>query len=325
MPFGYVAKPKNVLDNLFDDCNKENSTPNAPRTRYTVVTEQRKKLSASLEKRKRHITEMETFIENNSSIAMRTRFTNDNVELPNIPIPERLTHILSDDMISTAIRLIMKLTDEKANSSTISTKGVIERAADYLDVSETKLRELRDQYFAVRGNAMPFKSEVRSCPIRLNGKIRKEWFGPLREEISRIRLTVGKAVEIPHIIQWFRDSQNMTVTRCEVYYALKKMGFLFGKTKKLLLRRESDRITALRRKYLKTRIIHDGIIDKRKKSFVDHADGVRGPNQREFCYLYLDESYVNRNHCRGETWFHPEDQYGCACNLPSGKVERLHD
>ena len=283
MPFGYVPKPKNVLDNLFDDCDKENLTPNAPRTRYTVVSEQRKKLSASLEKRKRHITDMETFVENNSSIAMRTRFTNDNVELPYIPIPERSTHILSDEMTSTAIRVIMKLTNEKANSSSISTKGVIERAADYLDVGETKLRELRDQYFAVRGNAMPFRSELRNRPLRLNGKIGTKWFGPLREEISRVRMSVGKAVEIPHIRQWFRDSHDMTVTRSEVYYAQKKMGFLFGKTKKLLLRRESDRITALRRKYLKTRIRHDEIIDERKKGFVDHANGVQGPNQRELC------------------------------------------
>lgn len=32
---------------------------------------------------------------------------------------------------------------------------------------------------------------------------------------------------------------------------------------------------------------------------------------------------VLRNHSRGETWYHPDDEYGCAYNFPSGKGERL--
>jgi hypothetical protein len=133
----------------------------------------------------------------------------------------------------------------------------------------------------------------------------------------------GKAVEIPDILKWFKEEHALVVTRMELYYAMKKLGFLFGKTKKLLLRRESDRITKLRRQYLQRRVLQDVEISERNSSMVIHSDGVEGPNQRQLCYLYLDKSYVNRNHSRGETWYHPEDEYGCATNLPSGKGERL--
>jgi hypothetical protein len=74
---------------------------------------------------------------------------------------------------------------------------------------------------------------------------------------------------------------------------------------------------------VKIRLTHDSIIARRRLGFVDHANGVEGPYERQICYLYRDESYVNCNHCRGETWYHPGYQYGCTCNLPSGKGEHL--
>ena len=40
-------------------------------------------------------------------------------------------------------------------------------------------------------------------------------------------------------------------------------------------------------------------------------------------FVYLDESYVNKNHCLGQTWYHEEDLYGGAGVLPSGKGECL--
>ena len=40
-------------------------------------------------------------------------------------------------------------------------------------------------------------------------------------------------------------------------------------------------------------------------------------------FVYLDESYVNKNHCLGRTWYHKDDPYGGAGVLPSGKGERL--
>jgi hypothetical protein len=108
----------------------------------------------------------------------------------------------------------VKLSEEKDRGTTVSTNGVIERASDYLDIGATKLRELRDLYVAVKGTALPLV-QAATGPKQMRGKIGNEWFGPLREEISRVRMDVGKAVEIPHLIQWFRDVHQMTVTRVE--------------------------------------------------------------------------------------------------------------
>lgn len=318
MPFGYVPKPVKVVE----VADKENVNPNKPLTRHTILLGRQRRLSVIAENKKKRKADIDEFIEKNTSIAMRIRHVFRNEVTPQLPTPVRSGRILSNEVISLAVRVVVKLSDEKDRGKTVSTNGVIERASDYLDIGPSKLRELRDMYVAVNGTALPMV-QAASGPKKMRAKIGNEWFGPLREEISRVRMDVGKAVEIPHVIQWFRDVHQMTVTRIQVYHSLKKMGFLFGKTKKLLLRRESDRITALRREYLKSRLSHDAIIAKRRLGFVNHAEGIEGPNERQICYLYLDESYVNRNHCRGETWYHPEDQYGCACNLPSGKGERL--
>ena len=50
-------------------------------------------------------------------------------------------------------------------------------------------------------------------------------------------------------------------------------------------------------------------------------NGDRRPEQLMF--LFLDESYVNRNHSLGSTWYHPDDIEGAAVCMSSGKGERL--
>jgi hypothetical protein len=192
------------------------------------------------EARKRRYSTITDFVSSNTGIADRTRGSATIQVTPTLPIPERVNHILSEDAIALAVRVILKLTAEKEAGHVVGTSGVIERANDYLGIGETKLKELRKTYIAVRGRVLP-PSYIQREPREMRGRISNDWFGRIREEISRIRLTVGKPVEIPDILKWFHDTHNMIVTRKEVYYALKKMGFLFGKTKKLILRRESDR------------------------------------------------------------------------------------
>ena len=53
------------------------------------------------------------------------------------------------------------------------------------------------------------------------------------------------------IQKWFKDVHNLEVTH---YQLMTKMGFRFGKMRKLCLRRESASITNKRRIYLKRRL-----------------------------------------------------------------------
>jgi len=44
---------------------------------------------------------------------------------------------------------------------------------------------------------------------------------------------------------------------------------------------------------------------------------------RKLVFVFIDESYVNRNHSLGYTWFDPADTNGAAVFMVSGKGERL--
>lgn len=302
-----------------NDDNKENEHPNIAQKRYT---KRLMKSEMMAESRKKRRVSIDSFIHDNTVMLDRIRTTSICTPAGELPLPKRENAILTEDAIAIAIRVVLILEKEKAEHHVVSTTGVIEQASEYLGIGQTKLRELFKTYSAMQGKVLPLSAKQQG-PRELRGRLRNEWFGPLRDEISRIRLVVGKPVELPDLLKWFRETHQMVVKRKELYYALKRMGFVFGRTKKLTLLRESERITHLRRQYLQRRVLQDEEIRQRKMSMVDHSEGVEGPNQRILCYLYLDESYCNRNHTRGFTWYHPTDAYGSACNLPSGKGERL--
>ena len=75
---------------------------------------------------------------------------------------------------------------------------------------------------------------------------------------------------------------------------------------------------------MEKRKVWKDIIDEhneRRENFI--ASGHSGPIAFRMVFMYLDESYVNKNHCMGQTWYHEDDEYGAAGNIPSGKGERL--
>ena len=72
-------------------------------------------------------------------------------------------------------------------------------------------------------------------------------------------------------------------------------------------------------------------IDARKKEIAEYdaklASGELGsdptPRPRDLKFVFIDESYVNRNHSMGYTWFDKEHPVGPAVFMNSGKGERL--
>ena len=119
------------------------------------------------------------------------------------------------------------------------------------------------------------------------------------------------------------------MTKKEMHYRLQKMGFVFGKVKKLTLKKESVPIAAKREAYLQSRVKLKREIAQRDALIREWDREERlGPHElerrpNELLFVYLDESYVNRNHSLGFTWHHPDDDLGAAMNMPSGKGERF--
>ncbi len=93
---------------------------------------------------------------------------------------------------------------------------------------------------------------------------------------------------------------NMTLGR-----TLDRWGFEFGKGKRTQHLKEKDHVIAARRKYLR----------KMRENRKGKTNAIIRPE------VYLDESYVNKNHSNDFTWYSRED--GPWVQKPTGKGERL--
>jgi len=266
-----------------DLCFKKRGRPSGGLNKPTIIRNKKKlavekSLSAKSEKRSNFVAC------NSPGMALRTRGA---IETP---MSIRSLIVANQDLPKRLDR-IGELMKEKELDIVISTNDVFGRAETYLDIGHSKLRELWSDYVAVGGKVLP--PSYRNCfqKERLR-RIGKEWFGPIREEIFRIRMEEGRAVEVPTLIKWFNETHQIIVNQRDLSYRLKKMGFLFGKMRKLCLRREADDVTLKRRLYLKKRI--EFYLGRRiiREEWIENRS--IGPVNREIIYIYLDESYVNR-------------------------------
>jgi len=100
-----------------------------------------------------------------------------------------------------------------------------------------------------------------------------------------------------------RDS-NIKFHLATLARTLDRWGFDFGKGKRSQHLKEKDEIIAFRRRYL--------------RRMRENRDKKNNPIKNE---IYLDESYVNKNHSNDFIWYSDED--GPLVQKPTGKGERL--
>ena len=96
--------------------------------------------------------------------------------------------------------------------------------------------------------------------------------------------------------------------------------------------KEADKLATKREAYLKNKAEWQVKIDARKLAVAEwdrvwatNPDWkeMMPPRPRFLRFVYLDESYVNKNHSLGHTWYDPNDEVGAAVFMKSGKGERL--
>lgn len=100
------------------------------------------------------------------------------------------------------------------------------------------------------------------------------------------------------------NNNNYKIAPSTLWRALVRWGFEFGTGTRSALLKESARIVIQRRQYLRQKLAN------RKPD-----GGVIRPE------IYLDESYINKNHSRDDTWFFGDD--GSIISKPTGKGKRL--
>jgi transposase len=127
---------------------------------------------------------------------------------------------------------------------------------------------------------------------------------PIVRQFIRKANRNGDQVNIEIIRQFMRDNFHCEVSHTTLWRALQRWGFEFGTGIRSAQLKESERVVILRRQYL--RLIRAN----------------RGDNgQTDRPEVYLDESYINKNHSNDNTWYFEED--GIVIGKPTGKGDRL--
>ena len=116
----------------------------------------------------------------------------------------------------------------------------------------------------------------------------------------------GQYVSLDTINKFLAENSNEEkINSRTLGRTLNRWGFEFGKGTRTQHLKETNRIIALRRKYLR----------KMRKNRIKNSELTKRPE------VYLDESYINKNHSNDYTWYSSED--GPLIQKPTGKGERL--
>ncbi len=126
---------------------------------------------------------------------------------------------------------------------------------------------------------------------------------PVRQFIRKANKN-GDQVNIEIIRRYMRDELHCDVAHTTLWRALQRWGFEFGTGVRSAQLKESERIVILRRQYL-----------RQKRANRDDEGQIIRPE------VYLDESYINKNHSNDKTWYFEED--GIIIGKPTGKGDRL--
>ena len=115
----------------------------------------------------------------------------------------------------------------------------------------------------------------------------------------------GQYITLSDIYDLIRDKEpNTRFHTATLARTLDRWGFEFGKGKRTQHLKEKDEVIALRRKYL-----------RRLRGNRDNNGKAIRPE------IYLDESYINKNHSNDFIWYFGEE--GSWIQKPTGKGERL--
>lgn len=122
----------------------------------------------------------------------------------------------------------------------------------------------------------------------------------VREENSK-----GRQVTLDFISKHLTSiEQSSEIAHTTLWRALIRWGFEFNTGTRSSQLKESDRIIIQRRQYLRQKIAN-----RREDGSLIRPE------------IYLDESYINKNHSRDATWYFGGD--GSIISKPTGKGERL--
>lgn len=192
---------------------------------------------------------------------------------------------------------------EKRSGKSVSTKNAAGRVAVGLGIGEATVKRImaarKKQGAHAVHPAIAEEKERGKPPYSLSLNLQ-----PVIREFIRHKNLKGQKITAGEILDYLFQRHSVEIPMSTFLDSLDRFGFTYGTGKRRTALKEQDYVVLARRKYL------------RKKTANRNDDGsLKRPE------VYLDETYINKNHSCQFTWYLEKD--GPWVNKPSGKGPRV--
>lgn len=204
------------------------------------------------------------------------------------------------EMKQLVINLKLYFDEERRNYKEVSTRNPTLRTAQGLGIGEVTVKRIVADYRQQRGTppAPPLKPKGKPeyrAAVNLQ---------PVIREYVRAQNLAGQRVGVEQLRHYLLEEHGANISSVTLWRTLKRWGFSYGTGKRRSALKERDYVVLARRRYLRQKIANR------------NPDGsLKRPE------VYLDETFINKNHSAQFTWYLKED--GPWVNKPSGKGPRL--
>ncbi len=206
----------------------------------------------------------------------------------------------TSEMKHLVVNLKLFFDNERKKHREVSTRNPSDRTAKGLGIGEATVKRIMAEYNK-HGQTIPAE------PMRERGKpeyAAAENLQPVIRQYVRSKNLLGQRVGIEKLRDYLIQEHGADIPTTTLWRTLRRWGFVHGTGKRRSALKERDYVILARRRYL------------RQKKANRNADGtLKRPE------VYLDETFINKNHSSQFTWYLEED--GPWVNKPSGKGPRL--
>ncbi|MCP4723244.1 MAG: hypothetical protein GY860_27640 [Desulfobacteraceae bacterium] len=207
---------------------------------------------------------------------------------------------LSAEVEEIVVRLKKHHDEELKSGKFVSTKNPAGRTAACLGIGVATVKRIMARYVQ-SGDKVIARSIPK--PGRPPSKIFKN-VQPIVRQFIRTENLSGRDVSLNRVGKFLLSEHNYNIPKTNLWRALNRWGFTHGEGRRRDSLKEKDHVILARRKYLREKIANREIDGTLKRPEV-----------------YLDETYVNKNHSSRFTWYLEGD--GPWVNKPSGVGPRL--
>jgi len=207
---------------------------------------------------------------------------------------------LSVDQKQYIVNLKRYFDNKKTKGRMISTLNPVGHISEILNVGKRSIETVLANYKKFGIVSVEKVTAARGKPpLKVHGNLITQ----IRSQIRTSNMS-GQHVSIRNLHSWIKDELKTEIPLMTLWRTLLRIGMIYGDSKSRAVLKEQDYVINARRKYLRQKIQNR------------NRDGsLKRPE------VYLDETYLNKNHSSNKTWFEMDD--GPWVNKPSGKGPRL--